>query len=68
MNPYVMENTKLKTATENDFKKSFFKVMSTVFLERPWKILGTTETLSYWQTKINLSNMCRNHFRKSYLL
>ena len=28
MNPYVMENTKLKTTTENDFKKSFFKVMS----------------------------------------
>ena len=35
MNTYVMENTKLKTATENDFNKSFFKVMSN-------SVFGTT--------------------------
>ena len=47
MNTYVMENTKLKTATENDFNKSFFKVMSN-------SVFGTTmeNIRNHWDIKL----------------
>ena len=47
MNTYVMENTKLKTATENDFNKSFFKVMSN-------SVFGTTmeNIRKHWDIKL----------------
>ena len=39
-------NTKLTTEAKNDFEKDIFKLMNNAVLEKLWKKLEGTETLS----------------------
>ena len=40
MEPYIMLNSRLRTAANNECEKDFFKLMNNSVLERRWKISG----------------------------
>ena len=46
MEPYIMLNSRLKTAANNEFEKDFFKLMNNSLLERRWKMSEITKIRS----------------------